>query len=323
MRPSPIKSRSLADGPHDSVDVVIGGLGYEVRSRRIPEAFRDSAKRTILIDLKSPGEHSYDENRAVADAAGDEILNIPPEGLPDWLLSLVDALRAPGHTPHLAIDVSSIPRDRIARLVEGLRQIDTSGPEDESSSAAIVDVLYTPSMPPTATPGPERIEVLGPVTPAFAGFAPDPDSPVVAFVGLGIEQDRAIGALEYIEPATTWAFVPYGEDETFDRAMEEANFWVWRSVDFAQQIRYKVEDPFWLYTTLERLVFSESAAGRPILVPLGPKIFAACCLLVASHNERAGVWRVSAGRFAETRDYESAGKLVGLRLDLGRAGAFG
>jgi hypothetical protein len=321
MRLAPIAHRQLNDGPYEELDLLIGGLGYEHRSREIPWTFKKAAARTILLDLESPDAGSYDENRTIAIQSGFELAVVAPVALASWFVDLVAELTKDRPTPHLAVDVSSISRDLIARLVEGLQNVDRIRSAHDSE-IAVVDLLYTPAVPPTYVPGPERIEILGPVTKRFAGFAPDPDSPVVAFVGLGIEQDRAIGALEYIEPATTWVFIPRGESRDYDDKLHAANSLIWRSVDEPQRVKYRVDDPFSLYTILEQLVFSESATGRPILVPLGPKIFAACCLLVASQHRRAGVWRVTPGRYGKAHDCKSAGKLIGMRVELGRAGAF-
>lgn len=315
MRILPLPSRLLEEGPAEKVDLLIGGLGYELRSRRTPEVFKDAAGETLLLDLDSPGVGFYDENRRVAEEAGFELVALPPKQLDGWLLDLIRAIAENCEEPHVAIDVSSITRDRIARLIKAMQTLDDD--DQLPVPKARVDFFYTPAKPPEKLVEPVRIEILGPVTPEFAGFAPDLDSPVVAFVGLGIEQDRAIGALEYIEPAKTWVFVPHGEDNSFDDKVQVANTWIWKTVEEKRRVKYQVDDPFSLYTTLEQLVSSESAAGRPILVPLGPKIFAVCCLLVAAVNSRAGVWRVSAGSHGKTDDCDSAGKLIGLRVELG------
>lgn len=317
MRPIPIPARQFADGPHADLDLLIGGLGYERRSREIPALYRAAGTRTILLDLASEGRGSYNDNRARAIESGCELVEQSPDGLTAWFIDLVETMISSGiEHPHLGIDVSSITRDRIARIVEGMSRLETSGGLPRRSVLR-VDFLYTPSKPFRHPGGPERIEVSGPVTPGFAGFAADPDSPVVAFIGLGVEEDRAIGALEYIEPATTWAFTPCGEDPEFDQQSSTANEWVWRTVPPPQIVRYAVADPFSLLIELEQLVASEADSGRPILVPLGPKIFAVCCLLVASLHRRAGVWRVSPGGYGETFDRESAGKLIGLGIAVG------
>jgi hypothetical protein len=317
MRPISIAERLLADGAHATLDLLIGGLGYEHRSREIPAMFREAGVPTTLLDLASAGSGSYDENRRIALASGSEILEKAPSELDGWFVGVVEELLASGRVhPHLGIDVSSITRDRIAWIIEGIRRIEAAGVLGEHATLR-VDFLYTPSKPFDPLPGPERIEVSGPVTPGFAGFAADPDSPVVAFVGLGVEEDRAIGALEYIEPATTWAFVPGGEDPDFDERSKAANDWVWRTVPTDQIVPYAVADPFSLIVDLEQLVASEAVSGRPILVPLGPKIFAVCCLLVAVLHRRAGVWRVSPGGYGGQLDCESAGKLVALGVQVG------
>jgi hypothetical protein len=129
--------------------------------------------------------------------------------------------------------------------------------------------------------------------------------------------------MEYIEPARTIVFVPYGENSEFDEKVRASNALVWHQVPEDARIRYRVDDPFWLFSTLEELVFNASSAGRPILVPLGPKIFATCCLLVASQHPRAGVWRVSPGDHGASGAIVSAGKLIVLRIEVGRTGAFG
>lgn len=324
MQAVPLSPRLLTDGPHDKLDLLIGGLGWELRSRRIPEAFRDRVGDIILLDLDSSGEGDYDDNVTFANEAGIEHPKLEPKQLAAWLVTRIEQLTSSdSETSRIGIDVSSLSRDRIAYLIQGLQQLETISAEDAKASV-VVDFLYTPAFPPETIPGPEHIEILGPVTPRFAGFVPEPNSPVIAFVGLGIEEDRAIGALEYIEPARVAIFVPYGEDESFDRKVRDANTLIWNQVMPEElAVRYRVDDPFALYTTLEERVFNASSTGRPILVPLGPKIFAACCLLVASQHRRAGVWRVSTGNHGNGATVDSAGKLVALRVEVGRTGAFG
>ena len=305
----------------DRLDLLIGALGYETRLIRVPAALSNCATRTVLVDLESEGECSYDANLESATASGFLIEQMDPAALSHWLLTEIDGIgkSVESRCPHIGLDISSLPRDRLAYLTAAFRSFEERALSEEGAAEAIVDVFYTPAEPPSKEVEPERIEILGPVTPGFAGFAPDFDSPVVAFVGLGIEQDRAIGALEYIEPATTWVFVPFGENESFDLKVRSANSWIWMAVDESQQVGYQVDDPFLLYSTLEQLVESESDSARPILVPLGPKMFAFCCLLVATTNRRAGVWRVSAGVYGRRENCDSAGKLISLRCRLQRA----
>jgi hypothetical protein len=324
MQVVPLTPRRLEEGHLGHLDLLIGGLGWELRSRRVPEALRDQTTRVLLLDLDSAGQGDYDSNVAYAEDQGIDHPDIEPKQLTGWLVDRVSEIEnADSEAPKVAIDVSSLSRDRIAYLIQGIQRLEER-PAEDAKPSAIVDFLYTPAIPPKNTPGPEHIEILGPVTPRFAGFVAEPNSPVIAFVGLGIEEDRAIGALEYIEPAQVAVFVPYGEDAEFDEKVRDANTLIWNQVmPEKDTIRYRVDDPFWLYTTLEERVFNASAEGRPILVPLGPKIFAACCLLVASQHRRAGVWRVSPGNYGSGETVDSAGKLVGLRIEVGTTGAFG
>src|SRR6185369_5500856 len=119
-----------------------------------------------------------------------------------------------------------------------------------------------------------------------------PELPPAVVIGLGYEQDKAIGIIEYIEPTMVWAFRPRGGDPRFETAVDEANSTFWDIVSPDRVIDYSVEGSLECLTLLESLISGSLSTVRPILIPFGPKIFAACCLLVASmHYPKVSVWR--------------------------------
>ena len=157
-----------------------------------------------------------------------------------------------------------------------------------------VDVLYTPARYHDPLDQPDVTEVHGPVTNWFAGWSGGQNA-VVAFIGIGYEEDRALGVFEYLEPGDAWAFIPEGEDALYDERLRERNSWVFDELDPNRRVGYRVDDPSSCLSLMEGLVVDELAQQRrPVIVPLGPKIFAVCGLLVAlRHAPMPAVWRIS------------------------------
>jgi hypothetical protein len=295
-------------------DAVIGAVGYERRSSRIPAALASRAGVLAGIEF---GEHkvlSYEPNRNWYLGVHAEVKELKPREITGWLTDLIARLSAGRDDElRLAVDLSSMSRVRVARMMPALMAHRHEGP-------VRVDFLYTPAayVPPGQEP--DVTEVLGPVTDWFAGWSPQPELPVIAFVGLGYERDRAIGALEYLEPGDAWVFIPYGEDDRYDEIMRNANEWIFDNVSPSHFVRYRVDDPFACFSTLEGLVFATlGRSQRPVVIPLGPKIFALCGLLVALiHRPWPAVWRISPGGYGLPVDRDSGGKLVGLRVTFPR-----
>jgi hypothetical protein len=288
---------------------VIAALGYEKRARQIPSQLANGVEHKVALAFNEhTTEADYPVNKAYFKDAGFEIEVRPQEELSVWMREwLLSVGRAQGEPLSVAIDVSSMSRVRIARLLAPLAAHTLEHPIE-------VDLVYTPAKFVDPPPEPEITEVNGPVIDWFGGWSPDLRQPVVAFLGLGYERDRSVGAMEYIEPASIWAFEPGGEDSLYDEKMHAANEWLYEEVPPERVVGYTVADPFECFATMEGLVFDELRRGsRPVLVPMGPKIFAVVSMLVALiHRPWTAVWRVSPGDYATVQPRESAGKLVGI-----------
>jgi hypothetical protein len=151
------------------------------------------------------------------------------------------------------------------------------------------------------------------VVETFAGWTTEPSAPPVVILGLGYERDKAVGIVEYIEPGEVWAFKPYGEDSRYDTELKRANQAFWELLPEDHIIEYCVDRPFECFTNLESLIYGTLRLGRPILVPFGPKIFSACCFLIACvYHPKLAVWRVSSGQFEPALDRIPNGKIIGL-----------
>lgn len=285
-------------------DVLVGAVGYEHRSRYVPLTWAKGSRLRLASAFDTHKTLSYADNWAALAEWEFDIEEHAEGDIRYWLYKrLLDVETSPDAPLRLAIDVSSFSRSRLAELV--LAAADIAAIRDVS-----IDFGYAPAsfMPPAKTD--TVIEVLGPVAPEFAGWTDEPDTPTTCIVGLGYEPERAVGALEYLEPVGAWAFTPTGVDNRYDRSLEKANETVWDANPRPVRIGYGVDQPLWTFVQLESLVFGLKRVTRPVLVPFGPKIFAALCLLAAiSHQPETAVWRVSGGKSEQPVDRKAIGPI--------------
>jgi hypothetical protein len=286
-------------------DLAIAALGYETRARFVSETISLPASTRLAVGFRDRHVLAYEKNKQFFRDNGFIIFEEDVSGLRRQISTALERMDNKGRA-HVIADISSFTRERIAVILAEIMRL--------PAQRMTVDFVYSPaaySDPPLVL-GP--IQNLGPATPEFAGWSPDVDKPVLAVVGLGYEQDRAVGAIEYLEPGEVWAFYPLAKDQRYSRSLEEANKLLWRELPLARRVHYSVDRPYDLFVRLESLIFGSLAEFRPILVPFGPKIFALVCLLLGCQYSGVGVWRVSSGTFEAPLDRIPSGEISGLRV---------
>jgi hypothetical protein len=213
----------------------------------------------------------------------------------------------------VALDISSMSRDRIAWSITAML-------DDVFPTAATVgfemdiSIVYAPAAY-TADGGTQDPARISSAVEGFEGWTSHPDRPAVAIIGAGFERDFALAALEALEPADVWLFVPHSAVEPrYNDVVAERTAALSGELG-SQTIAYPVEEPYFTFMQLEDLVSRLTLHSRPVLVPLGPKIFSAIAFLVARmHAPEVAVWRVSAGSERLPVDKRPAGSLIGLRI---------
>jgi hypothetical protein len=309
----PWTSRQLNELPSDGYDAVLATLGYERRSREVPLQLREASVRLAPAFV---GQHvgSYDSNRDQLLAAQYDVKAVDEGAFPQLVRTFLRNAdeAAEGPTPRVAIDISSMSRWRIAAVVEELTQPEPLGD-------LIVDLLYAPAsfQDPARTDTP--ILNVEPVSPYLAGWWDDLDQPLAAIIGVGYELEHASSAIDRLEPEETYVFVPQGDDPRYLAEVERSNQGLLQqSRDIQQSLTYTVTDPYQTFQAIETLVRRLRANERIALVPLGPKIFAACASLVCSlHHPAAQLIRVSANERRDPIDSQADGTICGLRLAVG------
>jgi len=163
-----------------------------------------------------------------------------------------------------------------------------------------------------------EIRVKEPVAAEFAGWSGNLDLPLSCVIGLGYEPHRAIGILEFVEPRWACAYEPRGVDTKYDRDVMKVNGPLRAAVPAPLITEYSVRDAWGTYKRLSSLVYGLRSSTRPILVPMGPKIFGLLCMIVALESENeVSVWRVSGGESEPPVDRQASGSIASLGLTLG------
>lgn len=293
-----------------SYDLLVACVGFEKRSRFVSEKLRACATHLEASAFEYNRRLSFHENLTWFASNRFNVREHRDAEFRAWVSSILDsATSGVGEPARVLVDISSMTRDRIAAVVveaancSGQRRLD-------------IDFLYAFAeysdpvayLTPIATPAP--------VLPEFAGYAGNPNVPPSCVIGLGYEPGKVLGAFEYLEPGETWLFLPLGEDRRYAEGVREANAIMLEADRGERLIEYDVLDPYGTFYRLESLASGLIAESRPALLPLGPKIFALCAVLVAArHTPVVSVWRVTAGPSEPPNERTATGTVVGIRVE--------
>lgn len=305
---APRPTTGLDDLPVRRYDALLCSLGYETRSRTVAEGLGGDFQLHALGFTHSHVE-AYRENRAKLVEMGAEVAEMNDEGFGEW----VGGWFAETPHRHVAVDISSMSRPRIAATVQALRRC--------PNPDVIVDFLYVPQKRPRRRlRAIDATTSLGPVLPDLAGWAADVDQPLMVLFGLGYEPIRAAGAIDELDPYLAIPFFPKGPNSKFIKDVTNANTDVFELSVVSDTRDYQLDNPFACFVELDSLisVYAEREGYRSLLLPLGPKIFALVCILVSVvRDPPTPVWRISPGPLGEQLDRQPEDMVVSLRVSPG------
>jgi hypothetical protein len=274
---------------------VLCPLGFEQRCLTAYTRHFQSVTRKTAFVFNDRRVLAFDANYKDAKEQGFELIDYVPSEFHGWMRKEVSEwmARCPkDQTPHIGLDLSSMSRPMIADILYCLA---ASLTRPTNVTIGYVPAVYA-RMPANWLP----VESSSPVTREFAGWSANPDNPSVAVVGLGGEYGRALGTVDFLDAGLQWVFFPKGADRRYDWQTVRANVDLLRVTPRDQILHYSVTEPASTLRALEALVYGLIGVARPVVVPLGPKIFSAAALLAALiHYPQVAVWRVSGGRHDE------------------------
>jgi hypothetical protein len=287
--------------------------GYEARAKFVLNRLRQPSVRTFVLDYGSKGVFSYDNNkRVMEEVSGVEFLPIDRD-VGGRLVEKLEKLRGQLQDGELQVlfDVSSCSRSVMAAIWLSIAE--------SLGEQATITCTYALSAfekaPTDELPSPISEPVVG----DLAGWSVDLVKPPCAIIGLGFEPGRALGCMDYLEIPEVRLFMPRGPDERFETAVKGANAALIEETGILNLLPYQVLDPVSTYQKLESLVHGLLPSFRPVLIPLGPKIFASLCIVLAiQRRPLLCVWRTSAGPRAEEYDRQASGEVAAFSVGIGR-----
>lgn len=284
------------------LDLLIVAIGYEERSRFVAETLAAVSSRRVAFSFRSDGVGSFDRNLAVSQDAGFEVLPLDD----NFEMQFKQLLAfAPKEGYHIGIDVSSFTKFYLAEIVDSLAS--------HKGHPIDVDFLYAPASSEGWEVPDSPIRIAEPVHPSFASWIDDPSQPLTAIIGLGVEDNLALGVTEHLDVSAVYAFTPTSADKGFQTMGDRANQEFFLADYVVRRAEYDILNPFGLFARLESLVYGLNSQSRIAIVPLGPKIFALCAFLASALAERSTtVWRFSAGDSDSPVDVKASGEIVAL-----------
>lgn len=293
--------------PEGQFDLLVVCLGYETRALYVAERYTEASVVRLALAFQHRLVGNYEHNKRFYSANNFKILSFNADDFSDALYAeLLQATSNADSCPRVLVDISSMSRPMIATLVVALSRL-------SANFKIEVTFVYCPAVFTTPSNIRQPVTVSQPVIPELAGWSVQPERSVAAIVGLGFEFDQALGAVEYLEPAVAWTFIPFGEDSRFDKAVAKANDDLLSALKPESLVRYNVADPYRCFVELEALTYGLMDSMRPIIVPFGPKLFALLSFLIGViHSPNVTVWRVSGDQVGVPEDRVASGNIISL-----------
>lgn len=309
MHRIPVVERLPDQWTESRYDAIFCGIGYEARARHIANVFSGRASNRFAIGFDIQKELEYESNQKFFKENGYQISVVSDASFEDDIAEKLASVDVSIEDPEMRVlvDISSLSRFRLASYVDLFAR-------RFRGRKTIVDFVYSLAEydPPVTSLAPNSH--VGPVLRSnFTGGWDEPDRAVTAVVGLGYEPDKALGAVDYLEAASVWTFIPLSEIPEYSAALQIANEQLLEDVTRDHQFTYLVQDPVDCFLTVEAVVSGVMLTRNVVLLPFGPKLFALCCLLVATLHPVA-VWRVSAQQAEPAVNRRASGHIYGVRV---------
>ena len=308
-------TRELRVGPleeAESFDLLVATLGYESRAVNVARLLEGRALRIVAIGYPVHHVHSYAANLAYFEAH--EILQEAASAIRKSLAIRVQDIREAllarqeERPPRVAVDISCMDRDRLAKVILALTV-------DQDQDLEI-HFFYSFAQFEKNLVGSEGTVLVNRPIEEMEGWPSDPDAGLVCVMSLGFESRLATAAVETLEPSRVIALLPLGEDERYDEVVKQRNADLLTQAPESVHVSgYRVDDPLRTILDLNASVEALSRRARVVIVPIGPKTFALAAILVGvAHPTNTTVWRMSADDGRTPEDRIASGTVVGLRV---------
>ncbi|MGG7465230.1 hypothetical protein [Plantibacter sp. YIM 135347] len=290
-------------------DLFVATCGYEPRATHATKLLQDRILHLDVLDYSRGHVLGYDANFEYFSSLGSVIPTEPAVAAEQQYYAQMRDSLGPRHLgrAHVGIDVSSCDRQRMANLVRATERL-------ARETSIDVTFLYSLGDFDSTLEADDLPVMINEAVVGFEGWSSDPALPVTCVVGLGYERRMALAAVETLEPALTAAFIATNTESRFEDRVTQINIEIIGS-DVTPVLRYDIASPVPTLALLDSYVRNALDGNRVVLVPLGPKLFALACYLVAIvEGPEVSVWRVSADESGDEQPRLAAGPVVGLTV---------
>lgn len=283
--------------------VFIAAIGYESRARFAASEYSKHATHRFAIGFDYQHVLAYDDNKRWFEEHGFKTAEVSDAAYRETIETILSGL---DNCHRIVLDITSLNRTRMAHLVDIFR----ARPRSDQT----IDFVYSMAKFSGPSDVPTMNNHVGPVLPSFSGWTIDSQNPSVAVVGVGYEQDKALGAIEHLQANDIWCFVPESSIPEYTEALRKANRLLFEAIPTSRMITYRVDKTLDTFALLESLINRLKRFSSPVILPFGPKIFSIMSLWVASIHGDTAVWRVSSGQDLEPEDRKPNGEIFGLAV---------
>ncbi|HIF9111802.1 hypothetical protein [Photobacterium damselae] len=271
----------------DEFDISIYGLGYESRSTAAFKKFASKSKKNIVIGYETNRNAvMYNENKQFFQDHNVELYENDCESIITIVQQIIKDSIQNISEPKVFLDITVMSRHRMANIIYNLLS--------DLCDKAKVTICYNLSYYVDPPEGIQPVKEMGPIIDELSGDLGSLSMPTSIVFGLGYEEHKALGVYNYYDADYSYAFIPKNPYSKFEPRVRENNAPLLEAISERNTFTYDVTDPYSTYVDLKSLVLSLTDVSRTILVPLGPKIFAALSVILGKElYPNLPVWRVS------------------------------
>lgn len=284
----------------DKFDLAIVGLGYESRAVDLCQNNEEALTQIIAIGYDNyKDQFSYNDNYNYYTSLSASIIEGTDESVYASLFGLLEKswLNQP---INCLVDITVMSRTRIAEILLYL--------SSHLKKGSNVQVSYSLADYTEPAENISPIRKVGPIVGSLSGQLGDINLPSSIVIGLGYDIGKAIGISNYLDTEKQFLFIPKGKDERFERSVRQNNQLLIDSIPRNHIFTYDVCNPYKTYLDLRETMLAIMDVSRPVVVPLGPKIFSALCVVFSLEMKgRVPIWRVSSELQEEPVDRKASG----------------
>lgn len=299
----------LKESYDGNFELAICGLGFESRAIAAYLSAASKVNRLCVLGYNENTEFfSYQSNKCIYLKATSEVFEIGDSEVERIVKEKIYNEKI-GVPINVMLDITVMSRHRLATVISLL--------VDALPKASTITIVYSLSVFIKAPEGTTPVKKVCEIANGFAGVLGDLSLPTTVILGLGYEKGKALGVSNYLDSWRDYIFIPTSPINEFEHLVRMNNCDLISSIPAEQIFTYDVTSPYSTYLDLKSLILNLEEFSRPLLIPLGPKILSALCVILGKElAPRLPVWRVSSEYLEEPVDRPPSGVEIKFTLQL-------